>query len=68
MSEKWQLNMMSIAMAFGIVLTWITWDPQVVILTMVLCVLRLGTLFYEYPELTGRPSTTEGRWVSEEET
>ena len=54
MSEKWTLNLMSIALALGIVLTWITWDPQVVIITMVLSVLRLGSLFYEYPELTGR--------------
>ena len=54
MSEKWQLNLMTIALAIGIVLTWITWDPQVVICCMVLSVLRLGALFYEYPELTGR--------------
>ena len=51
MSEKWQLNLMSLALAIGIVLTWITWDPQVVICCMVLSVLRLGALFYEYPEL-----------------
>ena len=54
MSEKCLLNLMTIALAFGIVLTWITWDPKVVICCMVLSVLRLGALLYEYPELTGR--------------
>ncbi|MEE3468463.1 MAG: hypothetical protein VZQ83_08480 [Eubacterium sp.] len=53
MSEKWTLNVMSLALVVGIILTWITWEPQVVIITMVLSVLRLGSLFYEYPELTG---------------
>ena len=28
MSEKWQLNLMTLALAIGIILTWITWDPQ----------------------------------------
>ena len=51
MSEKWQLNLMTLALAIGIILTWITWDPQVVICCMVLSVLRLGALFYEYPDL-----------------
>ena len=51
MSEKWQLNLMTLALAIGIILTWITWDPQVVICCMVLSVIRLGALFYEYPEL-----------------
>ena len=51
MSEKWQLNMMTIVLAINIVLVWITWDPQIVICCMVLTVLRLGALFYEYPEL-----------------
>lgn len=51
MSEKCLLNLMTIALAIGIVLVWITWDPQVVICCMVLSVLRLGALFYEYPEL-----------------
>ena len=59
MSEKWQLNLMTIALAIGIVLTWITWDPQVVICCMVLSVIRLGALFYEYPELTGRECTNK---------
>lgn len=51
MSEKWQLNLMTIVLAISIVLVWITWDPQIVICCMVLTVLRLGALFYEYPEL-----------------
>ena len=51
MSEKMELNLMTIALAVGIVLTWITWDPKIVICTMLLTVLRLGALFYEYPEL-----------------
>lgn len=51
MSEKMELNLMTIALAVGIVLTWITWDPKTVICTMLLTVLRLGALFYEYPEL-----------------
>ena len=51
MSEKMELNLMTIALAVGIVLTWITWDPKIVICTMVLTVLRLMALFYEYPEL-----------------
>ena len=51
MSEKFQLNLMTLALAIGIVLVWITWDPHVVICCMVLSVLRLGALFYEYPEL-----------------
>ena len=51
MSEKLTLNLMTLALAIGIILTWITWDPQVVICCMVLSVLRLGALFYEYPEL-----------------
>ena len=54
MSEKFMLNMMTFALAVGIILTWITWDPKVVICCMVLSVLRLGALLYEYPELTGR--------------
>ena len=53
MSEKWQLNVMTIAMFIGIVLVWITWDPGVVICTMVLTVLRLGSLFFEYPDMIG---------------
>ena len=48
---KWELNLMTFALAVGIILTWITWDPKVVILTMVLSVIRLFSLFYEYPEL-----------------
>ena len=59
MSEKWQLNLITIALAIGIILTWITWDPQVVICCMVLSVIRLGSLFYEYPELTGRECTNK---------
>ena len=51
MSEKLTLNLMTLALGIGIILTWITWDPQVVICCMVLSVLRLGALFYEYPEL-----------------
>ena len=51
MSEKLTLNLMTLALAIGIILTWITWDPQVVICCMVLSVLRLVALFYEYPEL-----------------
>ena len=51
MSERWQLNLMTIALAIGIVLVWITWDPKIVICCMALSVLRLGALFYEYPEL-----------------
>ena len=51
MSERWQLNLMTIALAIGIVLVWITWDPKIVICCMALCGLRLGALFYEYPEL-----------------
>ena len=51
MSEKLTLNLMTLALAIGIILTWITWNPQVVICCMVLSVLRLGALFYEYPEL-----------------
>ena len=53
MSDKWQLNLMTIALAIGIVLVWITWDPGVVICCMVLSVLRLGSLFWEYPEMLG---------------
>ena len=45
------LNLMTIALAIGIVLVWITWDPKIVICCMALSVLRLGALFYEYPEL-----------------
>ena len=44
---------MTIALAIGIVLVWITWDPGVVICCMVLSVLRLGSLFWEYPEMLG---------------
>ena len=51
MSEKLTLNLMTLALAIGIILTWITWDPQVVICCIVLSVIRLGALFYEYPEL-----------------
>ena len=51
MSERWQLNLMTIALAIGIVLVWITWDPKIVVCCMALSVLRLGALFYEYPEL-----------------
>ena len=51
MSERWQLNLMTIALAIGIVLVWITWDPKIVICCIALSVLRLGALFYEYPEL-----------------
>ena len=51
MSEKLTLNLMTLALAIGIILTWITWDPQVVICCMVLSVIRLGALFYEYLEL-----------------
>ena len=51
MSEKLTLNLMTLALAIVIILTWITWDPQVVICCMVLSVLRLGALFFEYPEL-----------------
>ena len=51
MSDKWQLNLMTLALAIGIVLVWITWDPQIVIMTMLLSILRLGALFYEYPEM-----------------
>ena len=53
MSEKWQLNLMTIALAIGIILVWITRDPGIVIGCMVLAVLRLGTLFWEYPEMLG---------------
>ena len=45
------LNLMTLALAIGIVLVWITWDPQIVIMTMLLSILRLGALFYEYPEM-----------------
>ena len=51
MSEKWELNLMTLALAIGIVLVWITWDPQVVICCMSRSVLQLGALFYEYPKL-----------------
>ena len=51
MSEKRELNLMTLALAIGIILVWITWDPQVVIGCMVLSILRLGAVFYEYPEL-----------------
>ena len=51
MSERWQLNLMTIALAIGIVLVWITWDPKIVVCCMALSVLRLGALFYESPEL-----------------
>ncbi len=51
MSEKWQLNITTAALAIGIILVWITWDPGVVICCMVLSVLRLGSLFWEYPEM-----------------
>ena len=51
MSERWLLNLMTIALAIGIVLVWITWDPKIVICCIALSVLRLGALFYEYPEL-----------------
>ena len=44
---------MTIALAIGIVLVWITWDPCVVICCVVLSVLRLGSLFWEYPEMLG---------------
>lgn len=53
MSEKWQLNIMTIAVAIGIVLVWVTWDPGIVICTMVLIVLRLASLFWEYPDMAG---------------
>ena len=51
MSENWILNLMTITLGIGIVLVWITWDPGVVICCMVLSVLRLGSLFWEYPEM-----------------
>ncbi|MCR4604450.1 MAG: hypothetical protein K5639_00435 [Eubacterium sp.] len=44
---------MTIVLVLGIVLVWITWDPGVVICTMVLSVLRLGALFIEYPDIVG---------------
>ena len=53
MSERWLLNLMTIALGIGIVLVWITWDPGVIISCMVLSVLRLGFLFWEYPEMLG---------------
>ena len=53
MSEKWQLNVMTLVMAIGIVLTWLTWDPGIVICTMVMTVLRLASLFWEYPDMIG---------------
>ena len=51
MSEKWQLNIMTVALVIGIILVWITWDLGVVICCMMLSVLRLGSLFWEYPEM-----------------
>ena len=53
MSEKWQLNIMTAALAIGIILVWITWDPGIVIGCMVLSVIRLASLFWEYPEMVG---------------
>ena len=53
MSEKWQLNIMTAALAIGIILVWITWDPVIVIGCMVLSVIRLAFLFWEYPEMVG---------------
>ena len=53
MCEKILLNIMTVALAIGIVLVWITWDPGAVICCMVLAVLRLGSLFWEYPEMLG---------------
>ena len=53
MSEKWQLNIMTAALAIGIILVWITWDPGIVIGCMVLSVIRLASLFWEYPEMLG---------------
>ena len=53
MSEKWQLNIMTAALAIGIILVWITWDPGIVIGCMVLSVFRLASLFWEYPEMVG---------------
>lgn len=53
MSEKWQLNIMTVALAIGIILVWIIWDPGIVIGCMVLSVIRLASLFWEYPEMVG---------------
>ena len=51
MSEKWQLNIITAALAIGIILVWITWDPGIVIGCMVLSVISLAYLFWEYPEM-----------------
>ena len=51
MSEKWQLNIMTAALVIGIILVWITWDPGIVIGCMGLSVIRLASLFWEYPEM-----------------
>ena len=56
MSDSWLLNLMTIALGIGIVLVWITWNPGVVICCMVLSILRLGSLFWEYPEMLGMES------------
>lgn len=53
MSEKWQLNIMTASLTIGIILVWITWDPGIVIGCMVLSVIRLASLFWEYPEMLG---------------
>ena len=53
MSEKWLLNLMTIALAIGIILVWITWNPGIVIGCMVLSMIRLASLFWEYPEMVG---------------
>ena len=53
MSEKWQFNVMTAMLAIGIILVWITWDTGVVIGCMVLSMIRLVLLFWEYPDILG---------------